>query len=106
MSSSAPGRGEYGTLGRLGLEIALTAGIGERDEDHAPVVGAGGALDEAVALHAGDQPGGGALAQVHGLGEFDAAALPLRAGGEAFEGLELGDADVVPPPQLGLEGTT
>lgn len=87
----------------LGLQMTLAALVGEDDDDAAAVSGAQDALDKAVALHSGDQPACGALAQVHDVGEVLGAALGVLGGGKAFKRFELADADAVLCLQLALE---
>ena len=66
---------EHGAVCGLGLQMTLTAVIGEHDDDAATVSVAHDAFDETVSLHSGDQPACGALAQVHDVGEVLGAAL-------------------------------
>ena len=54
------------------------------------------ALDQADAGQPVDKAGQGALAQVHGLGQFLGPELVVRALGQPVEDLELADAEPVP----------
>ena len=90
-------------MGGLSLGVALPPCLGQTHVDAPAVHVAHGPLHQSVQLEPADQPGQGALAQVHGLGEFlDAELVPVVLR-ESLEHLEFADTEPMPLAQFALE---
>lgn len=89
------GGSQYRAVGGEGVGVAAAAFFGDRDVDAAAVEVAEAAFDQAMLLQAADEPGQSALAQVHGVGQLLDAELVVRALGQAFQYLEVADAQAV-----------
>ena len=90
-------------MGGLGLGVALPPRLGQAHVDTPAVHVAHGPLHQSVLLEPADQTRQGALAQVHGLGEFLNAELVLVILGQPLEHLEFADTEPMPLAQLVLE---
>jgi hypothetical protein len=90
-------------VGGLRLGVALPARLGQAHVDAPAVHVAHGPLHQTVLLEPADQTGQGALAQVHGLGEFLNAELVLVILGQPLKHLVFADTEPMPLTQFVLE---
>jgi hypothetical protein len=94
------GVGQRPVMGTTGAVEQLTPGRGHLAVDAAPVGRAQVPGQQPPLLEPGDQPGGRALAEHHGVRELLHAHVPVVLAPEHVEHRELADAQVV----AGLEG--